>query len=378
MESVAFPPSATCAALNAASSARPFFSRCLRSLEEGRDALRVLRHARLDDVVGPGRVPEELRLLGAQREDLVEDEEVRVDGAVLELLVQRERELPILGVLEDGEVVRVVGRDDDLAVLARRVRRDPLLGEALELGRRCRHRQPRGGDVGLEVEAELREALVDDAEARLTGLVEIEPVAPKIAECALEQPGPHGRERLLLRCGARGDPRQRRIEPQARVERVDLRLAQLGLLARALVGVRARHERGEVPRVAEGKLDAIELAERGVPRQRRVGGAIERADLGERGLRARDALVAEPLEPRARERGVVRSAVARARPPERHCDGVDVEGRERGRRGLRGGRRDRRRDGGARGRRGWGLPAARGERDEREGDDGSRAGGDHG
>ena len=45
---------------------------------------------------------------------LVEDGDVLVGGAVLELLVEIERELAVLRVREDGEVVGVVGRDRDL------------------------------------------------------------------------------------------------------------------------------------------------------------------------------------------------------------------------------------------------------------------------
>ena len=199
------------------------------------------------------------------------------------------------------------------------------------------------GEVRVEFEREARELLVQLAEALLAFLVEVEAVAPEVAERAIEEALPPDGEGvlrpMLLRGIALHDAGEAGVEPERGLDLVDLRLAELRLLADGVVGVRDRHERREIAGVAERERRAIEPCAGGLPRERRVVLAVEAADLEEDRLGARDALVAQLLDARPCE--LVGARAGRA-PAEAEHDRIDVERREGHlRRHLRGGKRGR-------------------------------------
>ena len=311
------------------------------ALDERGRGLATLEHLVVGLVVRPVLEPEELRLLVAQDEELLQHGlVVRVTAAAEQLVDVLPRGV-VVRVRDERDVVRIVRRDADHALRVGLVRGDVVRGQALEaLGIRQLEVARVARDVRRVLLAELRRLVVNLLDARALRVVELDTRAAEVAQRDRLEP-------LRLRVGLRDVDRLDRVvhalvEEQVAEEGLHLLLARDARVAHGLVGVHLvrepRHVRGVVGEAHE-LVERLERLRRRHRRDERLRLLERRATLGE-------------------ERGVLGGAGrgrCRDRPLLRlHADGL-------------GGRGERRIDGRRRRRRGGlGAAACGDEEDESE------------
>ncbi len=242
--------------------------------------LGCLGHARLNRVVGPGRIAEQLGLVVPHLKEALQELDVVVSPAIREEDVEVERCAPVLGVRHEGVEVWVVGCHHDLAVF-HGVLLDVLLGEARKLRGQERERAGRRPDVDHELLANLGELRIVPAEQLLPFGWKVEAVAAEVAEGLGEQPRAFSLELLSLGSVRLDNRRDCSVEVQAGPQRVDLRIAELRGGTHQRVRVRDRHEVRELLRVSHFDHHVVQP-----PDGHRVGQLVdgrpgEGADLGE-------------------------------------------------------------------------------------------------
>ena len=215
-------------------------------------------------------------------------------AAVREEDVEVERRPPVFGVRDEGEVVGVVGRDDDLPVLHRMLL-DVRRWEPRKLTGPKRERAGRRADVDRELLADVGELRVVLAQQLLLVGWEVEAVAAEVTERVAEQPGALSLELLTFRGVRLDDPRYGSVEVEASPQLVDLRIAELGRGTHRRVRVRDGHEIGKLLCVVHLDHGVVESSE-----GRRVGQLVgrctgERADLGELLFGSGEVIVAQSL-----------------------------------------------------------------------------------
>ncbi|AUX44084.1 uncharacterized protein SOCE26_055440 [Sorangium cellulosum] len=266
-------------------------------VEEGAHGAARLGHPRLDRVVGPALVAEQLRLLGAEREQPIEQLHVLLAAAVGEQDEEVERGLAVLRVGDEREEVGVIGGDLDLAVRLGRVLRRVLLGQALERCGRDLDRAGRRRQVRHELLSDPGDLLVQVAQALLSVLREREPVAAEVAEHVGEEPGALSLQGVALVGVRLEDGGEVAVQPHCGGEPVDLRLAEPRGLAHGRVGVGDAHEVREVAGAVHLEHRAVEPPEGGGVGELLRRRPLQRLDRAEVLLRRAQVIVAELPHP---------------------------------------------------------------------------------
>ncbi|EAU67149.1 hypothetical protein STIAU_0530 [Stigmatella aurantiaca DW4/3-1] len=255
----------------------------LELLDEAGRHLGRARHPGLGVVGRPARIAQERRQLVPLGDELRQDGLVLGEGALPVGAPQLLARLGVLRVRHQREVVRVVGRDDHLAVLARRVRPEIVLRQPLQLLGRERDGAHVLGDVLAELLAELEDLLVERLHLGPGGVVPVHARAAEVEQRALH---PVARGVIRPREVHRG---QGVINPSIlgdlHVGGVHQLLARAGRIPHGRVRVHFAGEAGAAGGVEERGHGLVIRGEHGGP----LGLHVERLQRGHLGVRPLDA-----------------------------------------------------------------------------------------
>ena len=303
---------------------RPTFRRRADLREEVRDPFRGADHLVLHNVVREGVVSEQRGELVPGLEELRECREIRGMRAVEVLSLQPSAHLRVLRIAEDGDEVRIVGRDRDLAVGTGRMGPHEVVREAREVLRAVDLDRPDVfSDRAIEVLPDRGHLVAQFLDPRPGGLVLVDARETEVSE-------DFSHRELRVRVLARHVEADERIV-EGPVQR-EVRREALRLL---VPFVRRRPDRGVRMDVEQELRLALDLGE--VEQQAIVGDeevadrppAMALEDLGQVAaalLQARGGLplqgirIADEQVPRLRERGHLgRRSPLRGRPPRGHA-----------------------------------------------------------
>ena len=284
-----------------------------RQLRDARDEVRLglaaAEHLVGARVIRPVGKADQLGLLGAQHEDLLQELLVVRVAARVELDVERLAERVVVGKRLERDVVGIVGRDANDALGIGRMRGDPIggqPGEPLRIGDLDRARVFR--DVLLEVLAELRGLGVDRLDPRARGVIELDARELVVAQ-------DQELEALRIRVGSAGIDGLDRVvdaavEQELALELLDVLAARTRRVANGRVGMNFGVEARAIADVRQHARGFVERLERirDRPRARRGDQLVDvRLRLGDRCARtdpraaARRSAAAAAVSRRARQ-----------------------------------------------------------------------------